>query len=63
MLSSLRGVGQVTFTLGGEAIAVKKGNGQLSDVGEPLSYDDYADLLVAVRSADDDLTSITLLDQ
>jgi hypothetical protein len=49
MLSSLRGVGQVTFTLGGEPIAVKKGNGLSSDVGQPVSYDDYANLLVAPR--------------
>ncbi len=57
MLSSLRGVGQVTFTLGGEAIAVKKGNGQLSDVGEPLSYDAYANLLVAPRSSAETTTT------
>jgi Sporulation and spore germination len=63
MLSSLRGVGQVTFTLGGEAIAVKKGNGQLSDVGEPLSYDDYANLLVAPRSPADVTSTPTSLDQ
>lgn len=47
MLSSLRGVGQVTFTLGGQPIAVKKGNGLSSDVGQPVSYDDYRNLLVA----------------
>ena len=63
MLSSLRGVGQVTFTLGGEAIAVKKGNGQLSDVGEPLSYDDYANLLVAPRSTANDTSVPALPDQ
>jgi len=63
MLSSLRGVGQVTFTLGGEAIAVKKGNGQLSDVGEPLSYDDYANLLVAPRSTGADTSVPALPDQ
>jgi len=51
MLSSLRGVGQVTFTLGGEPIAVKKGNGLSSDVGQPVSYDDYANLLTSPRSA------------
>jgi hypothetical protein len=66
MLSSLRGIGQVTFTLGGEAIAVKKGNGQLSDVGEPLSYDAYANLLLAPRSSSDttaDNSVPTSLDQ
>lgn len=52
MLSSLRGVGQVTFTLGGEPIPVKKGNGLLSDIGEPLSFDDYSNLLAAPRSTD-----------
>ena len=51
MLGSLRGIGQVTFTLGGEAVAVKKGNGQLSDVGEPLSYDAFANLLAAPRTS------------
>ena len=59
MLSSLRGIGQVTFTLGGEAIAVKKGNGQLSDVGEPLSYDAYANLLAAPRSSAETTTTTT----
>jgi hypothetical protein len=45
MTDSLRRVGQVTFTLGGESVPVKKGNGLSSEVGEPLSYDDYAILL------------------
>ncbi len=66
MLSSLRGIGQVTFTLGGDAIAVKTGNGQLSDVGEPLSFDAYANLLAAPRSSVDTTTSVavpTSLDQ
>jgi hypothetical protein len=63
MLSSLRGVGQVTFTLGGEAIAVKKGNGQLSDVGEPLAFDDYANLLVSPRSSEDDTPATSVPDQ
>ena len=47
MLSSLRRVGQVSFTLAGEPIPVKKGNGLSSEVGEPLSYDDYATLLAS----------------
>jgi hypothetical protein len=45
MISSLRRVGLVNFTIDGEAIAVKKGNSLLSDVGEPLSYEDYVMLL------------------
>jgi hypothetical protein len=61
MLSSLRGIGQVTFTLGGEAIAVKKGNGQLSDVGEPLAYDAFANLLAAPRTSADTTTTTTTI--
>ena len=45
MISSLRRVGLVNFTIDGDPIAVKKGNSLLSDVGEPLSYDDYVTLL------------------
>ncbi len=50
MTSSLRLVGQVTFTLEGDPIPVKKGNGLSSDAGEPVSFDDYAILLAAPRS-------------
>ncbi len=45
MISSLRRVGFVNFTIEGEPISVKKGNSLLSDVGEPLAYDDYINLL------------------
>ncbi len=45
MVSSLRRVGFVNFTIDGEPISVKKGNSLLSDVGEPLAYDDYVILL------------------
>jgi hypothetical protein len=45
MISSLRRVGLVNFTIDGDPISVKKGNSLLSDVGEPLSYDDYVVLL------------------
>lgn len=45
MISSLRRVGLVNFTIEGEPISVKKGNSLLSDVGEPLAYDDYVILL------------------
>jgi hypothetical protein len=45
MISSLRRVGLVNFTIDDDPISVKKGNSLLSDVGEPLSYDDYVILL------------------
>ncbi len=45
MISSLRRVGLVNFTIDDEPISVKKGNSLLSDVGEPLSYEDYSVLL------------------
>jgi hypothetical protein len=45
MISSLRRVGLVNFTIDDDPISVKKGNSLLSDVGEPLSYDDYTILL------------------
>ncbi len=45
MVSSLRRVGLVNFTIDGDPISVKKGNSLLSDVGEPLSFDDYVILL------------------
>jgi hypothetical protein len=47
MTSSLRRIGLVNFTIDGEPISVKKGNSLLSDVGEPLSYDDYVVLLAS----------------
>jgi hypothetical protein len=47
MISSLRRVGLVNFTIDGEAISVKKGNSLLSEVGEPLSYEDYVMLLAS----------------
>lgn len=46
MISSVRRVGLVNFTIDDEPISVKKGNSLLSEVGEPLSYEDYAVLLV-----------------
>jgi hypothetical protein len=63
MISSLRRVGLVNFTIEGELIAVKKGNSLLSDVGEPLSYEDYSLLLVnppaGLDDADDTTTTTT----
>jgi two-component system, OmpR family, sensor histidine kinase MtrB len=47
MITSLRRVGLVNFTIDDEPISVKKGNSLLSDVGEPLSYDDYVILLAS----------------
>jgi hypothetical protein len=47
MITSLRRVGLVNFTIDGEAISVKKGNSLLSEVGEPLSYEDYLMLLAS----------------
>jgi len=47
MISSLSRVGLVNFTIEGEPISVKKGNSLLSDVGEPLAYDDYVILLAS----------------
>ncbi len=47
MISSLRRVGLVNFRIDGEPISVKKGNSLLSDVGEPLSYEDYVNLLAS----------------
>jgi hypothetical protein len=47
MITNLRRVGLVNFTIDGEPIAVKKGNSLLSDVGEPLAYDDYVNLLAS----------------
>jgi len=52
MISSLRLVGQVTFTLEGEPIAVKKGNSLSSAVGEELAYEDYSVLLVRTPTPD-----------
>ena len=60
MVSSLRRVGLVNFTIDGESISVKKGNSLLSEVGEPLSYEDYVQLLVNPPTADTpDTTDVT----
>ncbi len=54
LLGSQRGVGLVSFTLGGETIAVRTGDGQLSDPGEPLAIDDYVNLLGTPRTTSAD---------
>lgn len=59
MTRSVRGVGQVTFTLGGEPIAVKKGNGLLSEVGQPVSYDDFAMLIARPTTVTSTTTATT----
>ena len=56
MISSLRRVGQVTFTVADEPIAVKKGNSLSSGVGEALTYEDYVVLLVNVPAPVDTST-------
>lgn len=50
MINSLRRIGQVTFTLDGDPIPVRKGNGLSSGVGEPVSFDDYVVLVVSPPS-------------
>jgi hypothetical protein len=57
MVSSLRRVGLVNFTIEGEPISVKKGNSLLSDVGEPLAYEDYVVLLASPASTADSSTT------
>jgi len=43
--ANLRGIGQVSFMLAEEPLRVPRGNGLLSEPGEPLSFDDYANML------------------
>jgi hypothetical protein len=57
MVSSLRRVGLVNFTIEGEPISVKKGNSLLSDVGEPLAYEDYVVLLANPAPTSDTSTT------
>lgn len=51
---NLRGVGQVRFTLEGEDLRVPRGDGLLSEPGEPLAYDDYTVLLEGGREGTSD---------
>ncbi len=62
MISSLRRVGLVSFTIDDEPIAVKKGNSLLSEIGEPLSYEDYAVLLVNPALTADTATTVAPAD-
>jgi len=59
MVSNLRGVGQVLFTLGGEPTQVKDGNGLLSGEGQPVSGDDYRVLLITSSANPDASTDST----
>jgi len=56
---ALRRIGQVSFSLAGDPIPVKKGNNLPSEVGEALSYDDYVVLLATPRLSTDTTTTST----
>ncbi len=45
LTSSVPRTGQVSFTLGGEPLRVFVGSGDLTEPGEPVSYDEYTQLL------------------
>jgi Sporulation and spore germination len=45
LLDNVRRVGGVLFTIGGEPVDVKKGNGLPSATGQPVTFDDYIELL------------------
>lgn len=62
--ANLRGIGQVTFTIAGQPIRVPTGNGLLSEPGQPLAFDDYANML-ADRPAglDDSEPPLEVLDE
>jgi len=45
-LTSRPGIGQVVFFVDGKAIAVPKGRGNLSGVGDPVTFDDYTNIIV-----------------
>ena len=42
------GVGQVTFTVDGQSVAVPRGRGDLAKPGSTVSFDDYSSLIVAL---------------
>ena len=59
---NLRGVGQVAFTLDGESLGVQKGNGLYAEEGQPVSFDDYHELLAnALRPSTLTTTTSTTL--
>ena len=45
-LTSRPGIGQVVFFVDGKAIAVPKGRGDLSGIGDPVTLDDYTNIIV-----------------
>jgi spore germination protein GerM len=42
------GVGQVTFTVDGQSVAVPRGRGDLAKPGSTVSFDDYSSLIIAI---------------
>ncbi len=44
-LTRQSGVGQVRFTLDGDPLRVRLGNNRITEPGDPVSFDDYANLL------------------
>ena len=56
-LGNLTGVGQASFTLDGEPLVVRTGNSRLTS--EPVSLDDYENMLVAVGPPETTTTTIT----
>lgn len=51
LLRNLRGVGSVLFTLDGEPTQVKLGDSLLSEPGQSVTFDDYANLLASTPPA------------
>ena len=45
LVSNIKGVGQVSFSVSGTAIAFDRGDGSQVEAGKPVSRDDYASLL------------------
>lgn len=46
-LTSRPGIGQVVFYVDGKAIVVPRGRGDLSSAGDPVTFDDYANVISA----------------
>lgn len=44
-LTSQPGIGQVTFSVGGKAIGVPRGRGDIAGAGTPVTFDDYKMLI------------------
>ncbi len=59
LMRNLRGVGFVLFTLDGEPTQVKKGDSLLSEPGEPVTADDYANLLASTPPTTTTTTTTT----